>query len=210
MSSDTPQGDAKTLMAYGIGAKQYVDTWLAQPTPQEIHDVVTKYFLREGSTADIGSGSGRDVHWLNENGYPCVGFDASKELLQEARNRFPQHTFLEARLPALSEIKDNMFDNVLCETVLMHLPRQAHQSALQSLLRVTRPGGTVSISWRHPLNATDARENDGRLYELIQADEFIRWGIELGADCLHRSTATSASSGKVIDQVVLRKKLITR
>jgi len=40
--------------------------------------IVARFFIRSGVTADIGCGSGREVAWLNANGFPAVGFDASK------------------------------------------------------------------------------------------------------------------------------------
>ena len=45
--------------------------------PVDLQEVVTRFFIKGGSSADIGCGSGREVAWLNANGFPAVGFDAS-------------------------------------------------------------------------------------------------------------------------------------
>ncbi len=198
--------DKKTIDAYNSKAQAYANDWLTQPTPQEIHDIVNKYFLKGGATADVGSGSGRDTHWLNTNNYPCAGFDASEALLTEACKQFPNYDFKYAALPTLVEIEDGAFHNVLCETVLMHLPKATHLSALENLFRITKKSGVLGISWRHPINtAEDSRENDGRLYERIDRQEFILLAKSFGGVCLFEKTTVSASSGKTIDQVVFSK-----
>ena len=73
--------------------------------------------------ADIGCGSGREVAFLAANGFAAIGYDASEALLGQARQRYPDLAFEQAALPALVKIADCAFDNVLCETVIMHLPR---------------------------------------------------------------------------------------
>src|SRR5262245_46917788 len=117
--------DTATLSAYDNEAASYADDWHSQPPPSDIHSAVLKYFKRGGATADVGCGSGRDVAWLNANGFPCVGFDASEGLLAEARRRYPALTFLPSPLPELPNVGDNSFDNALCETFIMHLPHDA-------------------------------------------------------------------------------------
>jgi ubiquinone/menaquinone biosynthesis C-methylase UbiE len=198
--------DSKTLKAYDAKAKDYAEDWLSQPTPQEIHDLARSHFKAGLPTADIGSGSGRDTAWLSENGFPCTGYDASEGLLAVARKKFPKLDFEMARLPALKEIASDSFDNVLCETVLMHLSSDAHEAALRSLLRILKPGGTLSLSWRHPRRTKeDGREDDGRLYAHVDGDKLVLAAEAAGAHCLHRDSIVSPSSGKRIEQLVLRK-----
>ncbi|KVO67988.1 hypothetical protein WJ79_26935 [Burkholderia ubonensis] len=42
-----------------------------------MYALLTQHFAPAGRTADIGCGAGRDVAWLNANGVPAVGHDAS-------------------------------------------------------------------------------------------------------------------------------------
>ena len=85
-----------------------------------MHALLRRFF-KSGPTADIGCGRGRDTAWLNENGFPAVGYDASEGLLAEARRLHLGVHFRMASLPALEGIGDESFANVLCETVIMHL-----------------------------------------------------------------------------------------
>lgn len=197
--------DKKTLESYDTKASHYTQDWLSQPEPEEIHKIALKYFIRAAPTADIGSGSGRDCKWLSDNGFPCVGFDASEGLLSEARKKFPDLAFNFSALADLKEIKDETFTNVLCETVLMHLPKETHEKSIENLLRITQSGGVLSLSWRHPINATNSREVDGRLYEEIDREKLIKIASKHAAICLYQNTITSTSSGKKIDQLVFVK-----
>ena len=73
--------DRATLAAYDHDAAAFAKDWHEQPAPEDLHDVVNRFFIRGGATVDIGCGSGREVTWLNANGFPATGFDASEGLL---------------------------------------------------------------------------------------------------------------------------------
>jgi len=75
--------DDRTLGAYDLAAGAFAEEWLGQPVPVDLQAVVRKYF-RPGPTADIGCGAGRDTAWLNDNGFPTVGYEPSSGLLGEA------------------------------------------------------------------------------------------------------------------------------
>ena len=94
--------DDATLSAYDHAARAFADEWEAQPTPSDLQAIVRQFFIPGSPTADIGCGSGRDAAWLNANGYPTRGFDASEGLLAEARRRYPQIQFSTA-IPTLPQ-----------------------------------------------------------------------------------------------------------
>ena len=128
-----------------------------------MQDIVTRFFVRGGKTADIGCGSGREVAWLNAKGFPAEGFDASDGLLSEARSRYPQLTFIRAELPGLQNIAAGTYDNVLCETVIMHLDRVLIAPSVRRVLDIVKPGGIFYLSWR-VTEGIDLRDSHGRLY----------------------------------------------
>merc|ERR1711939_172816 len=106
------------------------------------------HFAPGAATAEIGCGSGREVGWLNDNGYPAVGYDASSGLLQEAQARYPEYDFRITSLPALDSIPRHSYSNVLCEATIMHIPKIEVQSAVRSLLSLLQPEGTLRLGWR--------------------------------------------------------------
>ncbi|MEI9925955.1 MAG: class I SAM-dependent methyltransferase [Bradyrhizobium sp.] len=164
--------------------------------------MVARFFIHGGTTADIGCGSGREVAWLNANGFPATGFDASEGLLAEARSRYPDMKFAWAELPALRGIAASTYDNVLCETVIMHLDRGRIAPAVSRLLDIVKPGGVFYLSWRVTEDA-DQRDKHQRLYAAFDA-ELVRAELA-GATSLLDEEVVSASSGKKIHRIVVRK-----
>ena len=131
--------DERTLGAYDREAAAFAREWHAQPAASDMHALIGRFF-GFGSTADIGCGSGRDTAWLDENGFPAVGYDASEGLLAEARRLHPGVCFQMAALPALQGIGDESFANVLCETVIMHLAHGMIAPSVRRLVSILEPG----------------------------------------------------------------------
>jgi SAM-dependent methyltransferase len=196
--------DRSTLSAYDTDAAAFAKDWHEQPTPVDLQDIVTRFFLKGGATADIGCGSGREVAWLNANGFPAVGFDASDGLLAEARARYPDFAFAHAELPDLRGIEAGSYDNLLCETVIMHLAPALIAPSVRRMLELVKPGGIFYLSWR-VTDGGDIRDGHGRLYA---AFDILLVVAELSAVTLLLNEAVvSASSGKKIHRLVVRKTL---
>jgi SAM-dependent methyltransferase len=194
--------DRQTLAAYEGDAAAFAKDWHAQPAPHDLHDIVRRFFIKGGTTADIGCGSGREVAWLNANGFPTQGFDASSGLLAEARARYPDLKFALAELPELRGIAANAYDNLLCETVIMHLDRALIAPSLRRMLDVVKPGGFFYLSWRVTEGA-DQRDQHDRLYA---AFEVSLVSAELSdTTVLLDEEVASASSGKIVHRIVVRK-----
>src|SRR6267142_6243250 len=128
--------DQLTLAAYDTDAAEYAHEWHSQPAPSDLQALVRRFFGPGGRTADIGCGSGREVAWLTDNGFPAIGYDPSQGLLREARTRYADLVFEAAALPELFGIADGSFDNVLCETVIMHLAPDVIGPSVARLLAI--------------------------------------------------------------------------
>lgn len=193
--------DEQTLGAYERDAAAFAKDWHEQPPPTDLQQAALRYF-RPGPTADIGCGSGRDTAWLTDNGFPAVGYDPSEELLAEARRRYPRVRFHRASLPKLDGMDGGSFTNVLCETVIMHQPREQIVPSVGRLISILKPGGTLYLTWRVTEGA-DLRDNHGRLYTAFDAS-LVRDALA-SEEILLDEQVTSASSGKVIHRIVVRK-----
>jgi SAM-dependent methyltransferase len=194
--------DRKTLAAYDCDAAAFAKDWHDQPPPTDLQETVERFFVRGGISADIGCGSGREVAWLNASGFLAAGFDASEGLLGEARQRYPGFAFTRTELPELPGIAANAYDNVLCETVIMHLDRKQIAASVRRLLDVVKPSGILYLSWR-VTDKADVRDDHGRLYAAFDAAVVL---AELKATTvLLDEEVVSASSGKKIHRVVVKK-----
>ena len=194
--------DRETLAAYDTGAAGFAKDWHEQPPPADLHALVRRFFRAGGRTADIGCGSGREVAFLASNGFDAIGYDASDALLEQARFRYAKLEFRQAFLPGLEGVPDGSFDNVLCETVIMHLPRQQIASAVHRLLQVLKPDGILYLSWR-VTDGADQRDPAGRLYTAFDG-ELVRNALS-NAALLLDDEPVSLSSGKPIHRIVARK-----
>lgn len=195
--------DRQTLGAYDAGAANFAKDWHEQPAPADLHALIRRFFLPGGRTADVGCGSGREVAHLAANGYDTIGYDASDALLEQARLRYPRLSFATGVLPTLAGIRDASFDNVLCETVIMHLRRPQILHAVRRLLAILKPDGILYLSWRVTAGA-DQRDPHGRLYSAFES-ALIREGLDGVAVVLLDDEPVSASSGKTIHRIVAKK-----
>jgi 2-polyprenyl-3-methyl-5-hydroxy-6-metoxy-1,4-benzoquinol methylase len=192
--------DRSTLAVYDKEAAAFAKDWHEQPAPVDLHGVVENYFIRGGTSCDIGCGSGREVAWLNENGFPADGFDASDGLLTEARRRYPRLKFTHAELPALKGV--GRFDNVLCETVIMHLDHDLIAPSVARMFDIVKTSGVLYLSWR-VTEGSDLRDAHGRLYAAFDAN-LVRAELK-GATLLLDEEVVSASSAKKIHRLVAKK-----
>jgi SAM-dependent methyltransferase len=193
--------DRRTLAAYAAAAETFAQDWHDQPPASDLHEIVRRFFT-PGLSADIGCGSGRDVAWLVANGFPAIGYDPCEGLLEEARARYPQLEFVTAALPELTGVPDDTFENVLCETVLMHLERGSVVPAVHRLVAILKPGGALYLSWR--LSEIDHRDQHGRLYAAL--DKKLVADALAAATLLLDEQVVSKSSGKTIHRMVARKR----
>jgi SAM-dependent methyltransferase len=194
--------DARTLAAYDAGAQSYCDEWLSQPPPTDLQALWKRFFVPGAATLDVGAGSGRDVDWLNRNGYPCSGIDASGALVDAARRLFAAWRFEHGSLPELAHVPAESYCNVVCETVIMHLPQRQVGAAVAALRRLLRPGGTLYLSWRVG-SGEDLRDAAGRLYSAFPV-ETVRAELQ-GLEALYEAAETSASSGKRVQRLIVRR-----
>ena len=194
--------DATTLAAYDSNAAAYAADWLAQEPPEDMYALLRAHFA-PGPTADVGCGAGRDTAWLAANGLAARGYDASAGLLAQARAAHPGLRFDQASLPELAGVARGAFQNVLCETVIMHLPLAQVGPSTRSLLALLRPGGTLYLSWRVTDDA-DKRDPAGRLYAAFDP-RIVTDELAPGDMILHDEDRTSVSSGKRVRRLVVRR-----
>jgi 2-polyprenyl-3-methyl-5-hydroxy-6-metoxy-1,4-benzoquinol methylase len=192
--------DLQTEAAYEANAVRYNEDWRNQPPPDDMYALLVRHFVPGGRTIDVGCGNGRDAAWLAQQGFDVVGYDSSSALVELARQSFPSVTFHVGHLPGLEGVTAQ-FDNVVCETVLMHLPANEVPQAATRLWALVRPGGVLYVSWR-VTEGDDLRHADGRLYSAFSPD-VVRAALH-GGVALHEEDVTSASSGKRVCRLVVR------
>ena len=173
--------DQETIRNYNQSATQIVELHSAL-IPKNLYKIINRFFIKEELTIDVGCGIGRDCHWLLKNGFHVIGIDASEQMLVQARGIYNGIDFINGSLPLLDGVKDEVFTNVLCSAVIMHLDTSEINKAINNLLRVMIDGGIIVISFRGT-HEKGMREN-GKLYTSISDNNFINIFVENGANLL--------------------------
>ena len=159
--------DRATIGAYDAGAAGFANDWHAQPAATDLHDVVRRYFPpgpppTSAAAAGARSLSSPPMASTRSAMTPPMRCSSMRGC---AIRSFNSHTGV---LPALEGVPDAAFDNVLCETVIMHLRRPQILAAVRRLLAILKPGGTLYLSWRVTEGA-DQRDPHGRLYSVFES-----------------------------------------
>jgi len=92
---------------------------------------------------DVGTGPGRLIYELQQDGVQAIGVDASCYVLDRLRARYPSAPLavgLAERLPFTAD----SFDAALAGNILFFLPNPL--AALVEMVRVVRPGGMI-VNW---------------------------------------------------------------
>ena len=194
--------DTPTLAAYDANAAGYAAQWLAQEPPDDMYALLRTHFA-PGPTIDVGCGAGRDTAWLAANGFEARGVDASAGLIAQARAAHPTLRFDLATLPVLAGIERGAFQNVLCETVVMHLDPAQVGPSVRSLLALLRRGGTLYLSWR-VTDDESTRDAAGRLYAAFD-NAVVTRELAPGDAIVLDEERVSVSSGKRVQRLLVRR-----
>jgi SAM-dependent methyltransferase len=196
--------DEKTLAVYDDRAWEICRLY-ERAEPKAMRALMREHFVPGGATLDVGSGSGRETAWLKARGYAAQGVDASQGMVESAVMLHPECLFAVAALPGLSGIAPESFDNVLASAVLMHLPKDEIAPALETLLRVLRPGGRLVASFR-AARTQGEREADGRLFTPLSLTEVAGLAASLGAEVLFQDRQADQWREDVVwNRIVIRK-----
>jgi len=99
--------------------------------------------LGGGRALDVGCGEGRFCRILRAEGFEPVGLDPTVELLEAARAKDPEGTYVEGRAEAL-DFADGSFDLVVSCLSLIDI--EPAQQAIAEMARVLKPGGTLLVA----------------------------------------------------------------
>ena len=191
-----------TINTYNQEAKNIAKLH-ASLTPNRIYELINQYFIKNKSTVDIGCGIGRDVKWLNNNEFPCIGVDASEGMLKQACQLYPNIDFQIDYLPELNKLANLTFQNILCSAVLMHLDNNAIKVACLRLLQLLNNDGRLIISIRGT-NEPNKRENN-KLYESIDIELFKQLFLQNQCEILLYESEVEQKRGLTWHNFVIRK-----
>ena len=104
--------------------------------------------IRGLDVLDAGCGNGAFTHLLSQNGGNVTGCDGSAEMLEIARETYPQYSFDTVDLLAGMPYETASFDIVFCNLVLMDI--EPIDGVIQEFHRVLKENGIFFFSIVHP------------------------------------------------------------
>lgn len=146
---------------------------------------------------DLGCGTGRPIaEYLLARGHRVTGVDQSAELLELARGRFPQATWIESRLEDF--IISERYAAIVCWDTLFHIERSVHADLLARMAQSLLPGGRIMITVggsEHPA-FTDTMFDATFFYDSLPPDRVLAILDELGFEPLIAEFMDLPASGR--------------
>ena len=139
--------------AFTRSASDYVVAMVPALAPVAV-EVVRRANLRPAETVlDIGTGTGAGARLAIGDGRRVIGLDAAAGMLEIARDEVPAAEFIEADFTHMP-LEDGMADVAIAIHALLFASDRV--AALGDWLRVTKPGGRLSLSVPGPPDAVPA------------------------------------------------------
>lgn len=141
--------------------RDYVDALLEElSTPSQI--------------LDLGCGTGRPIAaYLLSRGHRVTGVDQAEALLDLARSRFPDATWIASSIEAF--VSATPYDAIVCWDALFHIDRAEHAGLLGRFARLLRPRGRLMLTVggsEHPA-FTDQMFGETFFYDSHPPDEAV-------------------------------------
>ncbi|MDF2713815.1 MAG: glycine/sarcosine N-methyltransferase [Paenibacillus sp.] len=158
-----------------------------------IHTLLMEYKAGK-KVLDIGSGTGREVAYLNRAGYEAVGLDNSEEMLSWAKERYPGLSFVYGNQSDFS--LQRQFDALYCvgSTFLYNFSNEEVLASLQCFRKHLHTGGLLYLDMRNAaffLTQEGQRWLTEELAEQRKVNDTIvslktRFSIDLASQMLER------------------------
>jgi SAM-dependent methyltransferase len=177
--------DEKTIRHYEENAAGLVVRYGAATEPLRV--TFRNTFKAGDRVLDIGSGTGRDLQILLNQGCDAYGAEPSSSMRDTAvkHNVKLAGRMVDAGLPELGKPFGGNFDGITCTAVLMHLPKAEQLDAAMAIRNNLKVNGVLLLSFPVSRTGLDGQDRDefGRLFTAIDPDEtqllFERIGFAL-------------------------------
>ncbi len=164
------------MIVFDKAAKDY-DGWYDTALGKHVDDVETQCAfkwvrpLEKSHFLDVGCGTGNFTQKLVSKGHKVTGIDISENMLQIAREKVPEAIFHKMDVYNLA-FDDNTFDNVISMAAFEFIEHP--KKALDELMRVVKPGGTIIVGAIHLDSPWGALYTSEAFKESVFAHAFLK------------------------------------
>ncbi|MET1083229.1 MAG: class I SAM-dependent methyltransferase [Burkholderiales bacterium] len=175
--------DAARTSFYGR-ERSYLDIFLeGLPVPSRI--------------LDIGCGTGRPIaEYILARGHHLTGVDQASKLLDLARSRFPEGTWIESRIEDFEATEQ--FAGVVCWDALFHIERSSHDALLSRVAKMVGIDGRLMLTVGgsdHPA-FTDTMFGETFFYDSHPPEKVLSLLHQLGFEPLVSEFMNEPTSGR--------------
>jgi len=170
--------------------------------PSSFLSPLTAKLAPDAFIIDIGCGSGRDLLWLKNRGFPVMGFERSPELAELARKSagcevlegdFISYDFSSIRA-----------DAVVLIGALAHIPHADFETVLRNIAAAIKDNGLMLITVKEGTGS--AEDDKGRIFYLFQHENLEEIFASLGFQLLEFSRDVSKTgTGEIWLKYLLQK-----
>ena len=97
-----------------------------------------------GEVLEIGCGEGYGIPLYYDNVDELTLIDKSRYTIAILKNKYPEARLIQSKVPPLSDIEDNYFDNIILFQVIEHIKND--HLLISELYRVLKPGGKAFLT----------------------------------------------------------------
>ena len=147
---------ADAITVYDSIADQYnekIDSYAPRPEREKFISLIKP----GGHILDAGCGPGRDADYFAQKKFTVTGVDLSEKLLNLARRRTKEATFIQQDLRSL-QFPDNSFDGIWACASLLHLRRTEVPGVLRRFRDVLKSSGTLFVLLKEGSGEADVQD----------------------------------------------------
>ncbi|MEB3371151.1 class I SAM-dependent methyltransferase [Saccharopolyspora mangrovi] len=140
---------ARTAASYDLIATDYAEHFATEidSKPLDRSMLTTFAELTSGPVADVGCGTGNATAILHRLGVDVFGVDISAAMLDEARARLPEVTFVQSSMTTL-DLPEESLGGIVSWYSIIHTSPEDLPGAFTEFARVLAPGGHLLLAFQ--------------------------------------------------------------
>lgn len=124
-------------------AKEYTEEFFEDTSDNKYIDIFLES-LDGTKVLDVGCGNGRDCKYIAEKGFDINGIDLSIGMLNIAKEKVPNGKFEVMDITDIT-YSDNLYDGIISNCSLFHIPVEELPKTLESFRRVLKSNGKLLL-----------------------------------------------------------------
>lgn len=192
-----------SALLYDKIARKYADKF---KEPTDHIDDFLNLVKKNGRILDVGCGVGVDANHMASKGFGLIGIDMSKEMINIAKQNFPDIDFRVMDMRKLP-FEPNSFDGIFVAYSLIHVPKKETPQILEKLNTILRPHGIIYIAIQEgdskEIFITEPLKPDEKMFINVFSSDEIKELVKKAGFSIVREYRRRAKSKEELDFIKL-------